>query len=357
MRRAGGLWASVVEFDNLYRAYRRARAAHPRSPKAAGFALNLERNVLRLQRSLTDGTYHPGAYRLFTVYERKPRHIAAAPFVDRVVHHALMAVVEPILDAGFIDDSYACRRGRGTHAAVSRYQQWARRYRYALKVDIRQYFASIDHERLKYHLCRRIKDRRVLTLCDVIIDSTPDVLGTRDPLPALDDDLVSLAARGRGLPIGNLTSQCFANLYLDSVDHWVKEVLRVPAYLRYVDDMVLLADDKPTLHKALAALQARLAQERLRLHPRKIQLTPTRCGLTLLGYRVFPTHIRLCPANGHRFHRRFRAQARAVAAGRLDLEAVERSLQAWIGHAAWADTQGLRQRLIPPVPFYRGADR
>jgi RNA-directed DNA polymerase len=156
MKRLGDLWNQVVSFDNLLLAYRKARRGKGRSAPVARFALDLERELLRLQRELKSGEYRPGGYRLFTIYERKPRVIAAAPFRDRVVHHAVMNLIEPPLDRTFIDDSYACRRGKGVHAAVDRYQGWSRRYAYALKLDVRQYFPFIDHPILKEKLRRRL---------------------------------------------------------------------------------------------------------------------------------------------------------------------------------------------------------
>ena len=145
MKRLGGIWPRLVSFENLLLAYRKARRGKGRSPDVARFALNLETELLRLQRELQTDTYRPGAYRLFRIYERKPRVIAAAPFRDRVVHHALMNLIEPSLDRTFIHDSYACRRGKGVHAAVDRYQAWAKCNVYALKMDVSQYFPSIDH--------------------------------------------------------------------------------------------------------------------------------------------------------------------------------------------------------------------
>jgi retron-type reverse transcriptase len=184
MQRIGHLWDRVVAFDNLWLAWRKARRGKSRKPAVTAFELDLEANLLRLQQELLAGSYRPGAYRLFTIYERKPRLIAAAPFRDRVVHHALMNVIEPPLDRRFIFDSYACRRGKGTHAAVARYQAWAQRYRYVLKLDIRQYFPSIDHALLKAKLRARIKDANVLELLDAIIDGSPGTeIPPHPPLP------------------------------------------------------------------------------------------------------------------------------------------------------------------------------
>jgi hypothetical protein len=171
------------------------------------------------------------------------------------------------------------------------------------------------------------------------------------------DDLLTPLERRRGIPIGNLTSQFFANLYLDDLDHWLKEQRRAPAYLRYVDDMVLLADAKPALHDHHVALAEFLNQERLRLHPRKAQVSCARDGLNLLGYLVFPHRRRLRNDNGLRFRRRLRGFARAYAQGRTTLAAIDPSVQAWLGHARHADTFGLRQSIFNAVSFTRGADR
>ena len=201
----------MLAFDNLLLAYRKARLGKRGKTAVAAFGLGLERELIDLQQELMNGEYRPGRYRLFQIYERKARQIAAAPFRDRVVHHALMNVIEPPLDRRFIYDCYACRRGKGTHVAVARYQHWSRRYAYALKLDISRYFPSVDHDLLKAKLRRCIGDRRVLDLMDGIIDSSPLFEGERiSYFPG--DDLLTPLARRRGIPIGNLTSQFFANL-------------------------------------------------------------------------------------------------------------------------------------------------
>ena len=225
MKRLRNLYSRVTAFDNLLLAYRKARRGKGRSMDVADFALDLESNLFRLEHELKSGCYLPGRYRLFTLYERKPRLIAAAPFRDRVVHHAVMNVIEPPLDRRFIHDSYACRKGKGVHAAVTRYQGWARNNAYAMKLDVRQYFPSIDHQILKEKLARCIKDPDVLDLLARIIDAGPADRSTQTYyFPG--DDLLTPLERRRGIPIGNLTSQFFANLYLDSLDHHIKERLR-----------------------------------------------------------------------------------------------------------------------------------
>jgi retron-type reverse transcriptase len=356
MKRFGQLWPQVTDFANLHAAYRKARLGKSQRRGVAEFALNLESELLSLQDELREGSYQPGAYRLFTVYERKPRLIAAAPFRDRVVHHAVMNVIEPLIDRRFIDDCYACRRGRGVHAAVDRYQGWSRQYRYAMKLDVKRYFPSIDHDVLKASLSRHIKDAQLLGLMNRIIDTAPD---NRDDALTYypGDDLFSPLQRRRGIPIGNLTSQFFANIYLNSFDHWVREALRVPGYLRYVDDMVFLDNDKAHLHEIRRQVEEKLAALRLRIHPDKIQVVPTGTGLDLLGYRVFPSLRRLRNDNGRRFAHKLRRYARAYRHGVMDWPAVNARVQSWIGHAAQADTLGLRQAIFREVIFTKGADR
>ncbi len=352
MKRIDGIWDAVASFENLLRAYRKARRGKRRRPGVAEFGLNLEHELLTLQRALHEGTYRPGEYRLFTIYERKPRVIAAAPFRDRVVHHAVMQVIEPPLDRTFIHDSYACRKGKGVHAAVDRYQAWAQTYRYVLKMDIQQYFPSVDHELLKEKLRRRIKDAQVLDLLYRIIDSAPQGAPAFPYFPG--DDLFAPLDRRTGIPIGNLTSQFFANLYLDDFDQYIKQVLKVRPYLRYVDDMVALDHDKARLAEIRAAVRERLAIDRLQLHPRKAQVSPVADGLNLLGYVVYPTRRRLRNDNGHRFARKLRRMAAAYRAGRLEWAKVAASTQSWIGHAKHADTEGLCRAIFSQVVFTRG---
>jgi retron-type reverse transcriptase len=352
MKRLDGLWPQVIAFENLWRAWRKARRGKSRSTGALAFELDLETNLLVLQRELQSGDYQPGNYRLFTIYERKPRLIAAAPFRDRVVHHALMNVIEPPLDRRFIHDSYACRKGKGTHAAVDRYQRWAQRYPYVLKLDVQQYFPSIDHAILKDTLRRHLRDTQVLTLLDQIIDGGPEPLPAQ-PVYFPGDNLLTPLERRCGIPIGNLTSQFFANLYLNDLDHGIKETLRAPAYWRYVDDMVLLHDDKERLWTWRDWVVERLAAVRLRLHPAKARVSRVTDGLDLLGYRVFPCWRRLRSENGLRFRRRLRGFARGYATGRLDWPDFDPSVQAWIGHAGHADTWGLRERIFSEVYFQR----
>ncbi len=354
MKRLGKIWPEVISFDNLYCAYLRARKGKQSVPSVAEFTLNLETELLNLQQELASHTYQPGRYRLFTIYERKKRQIAAALFRDRVVHHAIMNIIEPPIDRCFIFDSYACRLGKGVHAAVNRYQQWSRQYPYVLKMDIERYFPSIDHDVLKARLRHYLKDRYMLALLDKIVDTAPAATGRMDFDYFPGDDLLTPTERTTGLPIGNLTSQFFANLYLDNVDHFIKEQLRVRAYLRYVDDLVILGRDKALLHEIREIVCDQLAKNRLRLHPRKAHIYHTAHGIDLFGYQVFPHKRKLRNDNGHAFHRRLRQLALHYREGSLDWEEIHPRVRSWIGHAIHGETEGLRKTLFASIVFSRG---
>ncbi|MCG7928358.1 MAG: reverse transcriptase/maturase family protein [Candidatus Thiodiazotropha taylori] len=355
MKRLSGIWSQIIDFENLFCAWRKAQRGKKHSPEVSRFALNMEAELIDLQRDLKNGHYTPGEYRLFTIYERKARQIAAAPLRDRIVHHAIMNLLEPPLDRAFIYDSYACRKGKGVHRAVRRYQHWARRYAYALKMDVAQYFPSIDHQKLKEKLRQRIKERPVIKLLDTIIDTSPHY--RHSPVYFKGDDLLTPLERQIGIPIGNLTSQFFANLYLDDLDHTIKQQLGVRAYLRYVDDMVVLDNSKSRLAEIRLAVREHLASDRLLLHPRKAHVHQTQRGLDLLGYLVFPTRRRLRNDNGFRFARKLQRYAKGYSEGRLVWSDFNPAVQSWIGHACHADTGGLRKHLFGRTIFCRGSGR
>jgi len=241
----GELYARLCSWDNLYLAYRRAAKGKRGKVPAARFEYRLEDNLITLQQALQAKSYRPGAYYSFYIHEPKRRLISAAPFVDRVVHHALCNVIEPRFERSFIRDSYANRVGKGTHRALARCQQFVRRYRYALQCDIVQFFPSIDHTVLRRNLARKIADADVRWLIDQILKSEQGVLSEEYRMVYfLGDDLFAIS-RPRGLPIGNLTSQFWANCYLNPFDHFVKRELRCQAYLRYVDASCSSRTTKP----------------------------------------------------------------------------------------------------------------
>jgi RNA-directed DNA polymerase len=355
MKRHGHLWDQVISFEALLRAAERARKGKRFRPAATSFHFDQERALWQLHHELAAKTYRPGAYRSFLIHEPKLRQISAAPYRDRVVHHALVGVLEPIFERSFIADSYACRKDRGTHAAVRRCQHFARRFRYVLKADVRKFFPSLDHQVLKAAVAGKIKDRSVLWLIAQIVDGSNPQEAVLDWFPG--DDLLSPAERRRGIPIGNLTSQFFANVYLEPLDHFVKERLRVRGYVRYVDDFLVFGDDKQQLAEVRERVRDFLVSLRLRLHPAKSVIFPVRCGIRFLGYRVFPTHRLLPKDNVRRFRRRVRAMQEQYAAGKMSFAEVYQRLMSWIGHAKQADTYRLRERLFDTISFQRAASQ
>jgi RNA-directed DNA polymerase len=340
------LYPRIYEFENLYWAFRKARRGKRGRPDVAAFEFNLELELPRLQEELADETYRPGAYRHFTLYERKPRRISAAPFRDRVVHHALCNVIEPIWEARFIHDSYACRVGKGTHAALDRCTYFARRYPFVLRGDIVGFFPSVDHATLYDLLARRVACPPTLRLIHLIIASGAGIHADGWDMQWFPGDDLFAVARPRGLPIGNQTSQFWANVYLHELDQFVKQTLRCEAYLRYCDDLALFAGDKPTLHRWRREIENFLVLLRLRLHPLKSTVYPVTNGVPFLGFLVFPDHRRLRRDNGVYFERRLKRMLAAYAAGVVSREEMEASVRGWIAHAAHGDTWRLRWSIL-----------
>ncbi len=339
-RRADGLFDRIATFEALGAAALRAVSGKRRSPGPAAFLANLETEVLRLERELRAETWRPGGYVSFEVRDPKRRLISAAPFRDRVVHHAVCAVIAPLFERGFIDHTYANRAGKGTHRAVVRYERLRDRYRYVLRGDVFRYFPAIDHEVLKTDLRRRIGCERTLAVLDRIVDAS----NPQEPVHLYypGDDLFTPYERRRGLPIGNLTSQLFANVYLDRFDHFVTEVLRAP-YLRYVDDFALFAGDRAQLAAWRRRAETFLARRRLSLHSGKTHVVPTSAPATFLGYELWPGGRRRLPeANVRRFRNRLRGLRDSRRAGTVSREEVEQRVRAWVAHAAHADTWRLR---------------
>ena len=351
------MYAEICSWDNLLLAYRKAAKGKRGLPPAATFEYRLEDNLLALQRELIEQTYQPGSYTSFYIHEPKRRLISAAPFRDRVVHHALCNIIEPIFERSFIDDSYANRKGKGTHRALDRCQQFARRYYYVLQCDIRQFFPSIDHAILREILARKIDDAQGLWLIDRILASGIGVLSEEYALVRFpgDDSAPERAAfaanRPRGLPIGNLTSQFWANCYLSPFDHFVQRELRCSAYLRYVDDFLLFDDDKQRLWNFKRAINARLAKLRLTIHGECAQVRPVADGIPFLGFVVFPETRRLKRRKGVSYARRLREMARAYEAGALTLEQVTASVRGWVNHVRYGNSVGLRRALLKMVSF------
>jgi len=244
---------------------------------------------------------------------------------------------------------FANRKGKGTHAGIRRCRQFLQKHQFVLKSDIQKYFPSVDHAILKTLISKKIACPRTVELIFKIIDNSNEQEFVPEYFPG--DDLFTLLDRRRGLPMGNLTSQFFANVYLSPLDHFVKEVLRLD-YVRYVDDFVVFANHKNTLIEARRAIESFLAEHlRLRLHPRKTHISPCEKGITFLGQRVFRTHQKLKNENVRRFRKRLRIRLKAFRAGLLTPEKLELQLNAWLGHAKQADTYRLRKKILLELFF------
>jgi retron-type reverse transcriptase len=342
--RHDGLFDRIASFQALLAACARAVRGKRQKPGAAAFMANLEPNLLRLERTLLDGTWKPGRYVEIELFDPKHRIVSAAPFRDRVVHHALCAVVEPIFERGFIAHSFANRAGKGTHRGIAAFERYRDRHRFVLRCDIWRYFPAIDHAILKRDLRRRIACPRTLEVLDRIVDGSNPQEPVNLYFPG--DDLFGPFDRRRGLPIGNLTSQFFGNVYLDGLDHFATEVLHAP-WVRYVDDFALFADDRATLERWQAAIARYLARRRLVLHPRKTFIAATAEPARFLGFELLPGGRRRLPGeNVDRFRGRLRSLRDRWRHGRTEKEDVDRRIGAWVAHARHADTWRLRAAIF-----------
>jgi hypothetical protein len=329
VKRVGNLLDAVAAWDNLRLAAARALRGKRGKADARLYVADLDANLRRLGEEIRSNSVPVGRFSQFTVHDPKERLITAPCFEERVLHHAIMNVCEPVLERWLVADTYACRRGKGRVACLRRAQAFARRFRFFLKLDVRKYFDSIDHVTLKALLARRFKDGRLLALLGRIIDGY-----TVTP--------------GKGVPIGSLTSQHLANFYLGWCDRFIKEQRQIPGYVRYMDDLARWADSAAELSSALSAVRGFLA-DRLHLavkpHP---YVNRTGHGLDFLGCRVFPTHLRLSARSRRRFRRKLAALERALYQGRITEREAQQRGQALVAftRSAGAKSWSFRLRAI-----------
>jgi len=345
-------YSQIHSLLNLWQAFMKASKGRRSKPAAARFEYNLEAELIQLRDELRDETYRPGKYDSFIVHEPKRRKISAAPFRDRVVHHALINVIGPALERKFIYDSYANQVGKGTHAALDRCTYFMRRHEYVLPCDITQFFPSIDHRILRGILSRTVRDARTLCLIDLILASGEGILGDEYDMEYFRGDDLFAINRPRGLPIGNLTSQFWANVYLNELDQFVKRALKVRAYVRYVDDFVLFSNDKDQLRAWRSGIIEFLASLRLTIHENRAQAQLCKYGIPFLGFNVFPDHRRLKPAKGYVFQRRLRRLHAACRAGTMDWQDLSIRILAWAAHVKHGDTYGLRRAVLTAEGLY-----
>lgn len=334
----GCIYEKIFQFDNLLTAAYQCRSGKVYKRSTLEFFDNLEENIVALQNDLIWGTYIAAPYHHFWVYEPKRRLISAPSFRDRVLHRAIHNLIEPLFDKRFEHDSYACRKGKGTHAGADRAQSFIRYVEakhgkaYALKADIKHYFSSIQHDKLKSLIGLKISCKKTTNLLNYIIDASP-----------MSDGAV-------GIPLGNLTSQLFANIYLHELDRFAKHTLKAKHYVRYMDDFIFIHKDKGQLQQWRLEVEDFL-QDHLALKTNsKTQVFPIGVekgrALDFLGYRIYSTHRLLRKSSVKRIKTSIKKLRAQYEIGEIEAPAIRQKLQSWIGHAKHASTLNLRIALF-----------
>ncbi|WAK79542.1 reverse transcriptase [Clostridium phage Saumur] len=350
LKKIKGLFPKIYDFENLFYAYKTAIKSKRYRQDVMEYTDRLEDNLITLQNELIWGLYEVGRYNIFYVYEPKKRLIMSLLFKYRVAQHAIYRQLNPLIERRFISDSYACRVGKGTHKAIDRLQYWLcqterkpEQY-YYLKLDVSKYFYRIDHEKLKGILARIIEDPPLLALLGKIIDCEDTKFGL--PLGADIGDVAFDEMLGDvGLPIGNLTSQMFANLYLNELDQFCKHKLRLHYYIRYMDDIIILHHDKKYLEEVKQNIAAFLGEKlNLQLN-KKTCIRPTSMGIEFVGFRVWSTHRKLRKKTAKKLKGRLRYMFHAYTIGEIDKETLDRSVSSYRGILKHFDSYGLRKSL------------
>lgn len=350
MQTIKNIFPLIYDFENLHDAYKKAIKCKRYRPDVMEYTDKLEENLIELQNQLIWHTYKVGRYNIFYVYEPKKRMIMSLQFKDRVAQHAIYTQLNPYFEKQFIFDSYACRVGKGTHRAVNRLHNWMKQTDrkpqkwYYLKLDISKYFYRVDHEILIDILKRKIADEELLDLLSIIINCEDTHFGL--PLGADVGNVAYDELLGEvGLPIGNLTSQMFANLYLNELDQFCKHKLKLKYYIRYMDDIIILHHDKKFLERVKQEIAAFL-EDNLRLQlNNKTCIRPTSMGVEFVGFRIWSTHIKLRKKTAKKIKRRLKYLFGAYAAGEIDRETLERSIASYNGIMQHFNSNGLRQSL------------
>lgn len=355
MKRLKNLYPKICDFNNLLAAYMEARKCKRYRNEILSFTNNLEENLICIQHDLINKTYEVGQYREFFVYEPKKRLIMALPFRDRVVQWAIYRVLNPLFDCRYIADSYACRIGHGAHMAVDRLQYWlrylSRRHAkiYVLKLDISKYFYRIDHDVLINILHRIIADKDLLWLLETVIRTERSKFGVQLGDHYFEKERMS----GIGMPIGNLTSQMFANLYLNELDQYVKHKLKVQYYARYMDDMIVLHPDKRYLRQIKDEISV-FVEEKLHLTlNNKTSIDTSNQGIDFCGYRIWPTHKKLRKKTALKMKRRLKYIQKAYARWEINFAKVNASVQSYFGLLEHCNSHRLLLKLCNDLVFVR----
>ena len=355
MKRFNNIYSKIYDFENLYEAYKEARKRKRYRHDVMRFTANLEENLIHLQNELIYKTYKVGRYNEFFVYDPKKRLIMSLPFRDRVVQWAIYCQINPLFDKRYISTSYGCRVGGGAHRAVKKLKEYIRQQpgkAYVLKMDVSKYFYRINHDVLMATLRAIIKDEDLLWLLETIIRSEHDF-----GIEVDDFDYSGQRLSGVGMPIGNLSSQMFANLYLNAADHYVKEVLQCPYYIRYMDDMVIVDTDKKRLREVLTAMDDFLVNKLALKLNNKTCIRTVSQGVDFCGYRVFNTHIRLRKKSALKLKRRIKYLQKEFFRGKITLGRFHNSLMSYLGMLAHCDSLSLKNKLLAGVVLTRGGGR
>lgn len=344
-------WPVICSFEMLLEAHRNARKSKRYREEVMSFTAHLEDNLLTIQKGMQDGTYELGPYRKLWVYIPKKRLVMALPYMDRIVQWSIYQYLNPIYDKAFIEDSYACRKGKGSHKAANRLQYWMRQVDrkpgagwYYLKIDISKYFYRVDHEILLAILGRKIKDAEMMNCIRRIVNSRAEAFGLprgKAPQEVPPEEWLYDV----GMPIGNLTSQLFANIYLNDLDQYCKHQLKIHYYIRYMDDIVILAKDKATLHEWKAKIE-KFLNEQLKLDlNKKTSIRPVRSGVEFVGVRIWTYKKKLRKSTVRRIKREVKKICSDHATGRMTKDALYRRISSIRGLLDHTETAKLRKRL------------
>lgn len=328
------LFQQIISPENLFASWDEFRPNKRHKRDVQAFEFRLEQNIFQLHRDLATKQYRHQTYSGFYIRDPKVRHIHKASVRDRIVHHAVFRILNPIFDKTFIPTSFSCRIGKGVHKGVLTLERMIRaesrnftRPCFVLKCDVQKFFDSVDHQILLSILHKKIKDTNTLWLLNEIIESF-----------SADDR--------QGLPIGNLTSQLFANIYMNEFDQFVKNTMQLKRYIRYTDDFAVISADRLYLEKLIKPIQAFLKNKlRLGIHPKKISIRACHQGVDFLGYVALPHHRLMRPKTRVRIFRKLKARISQYRSGLINEQTLSQSLQSYLGVLSHADTYRLSQDL------------
>ncbi|MCX6720660.1 MAG: reverse transcriptase/maturase family protein [Candidatus Staskawiczbacteria bacterium] len=333
------IYNSIISSENLFSSWDKFKSDKQKKRDVLKFEWNLEENIFQLHRDLESGKYKHGAYSSFYLRDPKQRHVHKAEVKDRILHHAVFKVLNPIFEPTFISNSFSCQTGKGTHKGISTLDKTLRQISsnnfkpcFALKCDVKKFFDTVDHSILLSIIRKRIKDATTIRLLEKIINS-------------FSSEYSNIFYQ-KGLPIGNLTSQLFANIYLNEFDQFIKHKLKVKNYVRYTDDFVIISNDKTYLENLIASISSFLSDKlSLKLHPKKVSICKFRQGIDFLGYIVLPHYRLLRTKTKNRIIKKLKNRVEEYKNKIIDKKSLEQSLNSYLGVLSHADTHGLEQYL------------